>query len=64
MTTMQRISRKLARIIEEEIVELGHIPQEFYKKNKLYKKMWRMKSAKSFSSSGIESIISLAEKDG
>ena len=63
MNTIEKISRKIARMIDDEIRDLGHEPEVFYRSHNLSKKIWRIRAAKSFTCSGIEEIVSLAEKD-
>ena len=62
MSIMEKISKKLALIIDEEIRKLGHEPSEFYRTNSLTRKMTRIRQAKSFSSNGIGDILDKAEK--
>lgn len=62
MTCMEMISRNIAKSIDQSVRELGHEPAEFYRKYNLTTKMWRVRTGKSFSKSGVQEILNLAER--
>lgn len=63
MTTIEFISKNIARSIDQVVRAHGHEPSEFYKKHNLCRKIWRIKCGKSFSFQGVQKIVELAEKD-
>jgi len=61
MSSVQKIGREIARLIDQEVRGCGYEPSEFYRANRFSRKIWRIRSGRGFTFGSVREIIACAE---